>query len=152
MKSIKMLLWCITILFCFTNTQCDEDDLIINDDLSHILVCSESVIVNDAIYNEDDSDAFVIESAFIEDDCITIVVSASGCDSNSWDFDLIASTEVAESNPIQRFLKLKFINTEACLAYFTKEFSFNLTSVQIDNENQIRLNLQNYEGEIVYSY
>jgi len=147
MKIFKLLFGCVIILLCFTNTQCDEDD-----DFTNILVCSEFVIVDDDIFNEDASDAFVIESVIVEEDCIIIMISASGCDSNSWDFDLIASTEVAESNQIQRFIKLKFINPEACLAYFTKEFSFNLTSVQIDNENQIRLNLQNYEGEIVYSY
>jgi len=153
MKVFKLLIGYVIILLCFLNmTQCNEDDLIISDDLSLILVCDEPVIIDDDIYNEDTSDYFVIESAIIEDDCLTIMISASGCDSNSWDFDLIASTLIGESIPLQRFVKLIFTNPEACLAYFTKEVSFDLSTIQVENENQVGVNLLDFEDRLLYSY
>ncbi len=92
-----------------------------------------------------------IISLEIEDDCLLINFGASGCDGNSWELKLIDSGAIMESYPEQRNLKFFLKNEEACLAYFTKEISFDISDLQIDSD-KIYLNILNNDSQLLYDY
>ena len=53
---------------------------------------------------------FEIISANIEDDCLNIEISASGCSGETWEIELFSNTVINESFPVQRGLKLILTN------------------------------------------
>ena len=57
-----------------------------------------------------------------------------------------------ESFPVQRNITLILVNQEACLAIFTKKVSFDLTDLQVEGEDEITFNLEDYEDSISYTY
>ena len=110
--------------------------------------CNQSVIISNTLYNnviEQPS----IDSLEINEDCLKIVFSSSGCSGDSWELQLIDANEIAESNPVQRSLKLSIVNTEVCLAVITKELTFDISQLQTV-DNQILLNISN--NQILYEY
>ncbi len=54
--------------------------------------------------------------------------------------------------PLQRAVKIKLINNDLCLAFFRKTVSFDLSSFQIDGQNQIPLNIEGWKEQIIYKY
>lgn len=143
-KKLVFLLW---IPVLFLNTQCDEDNIILDD-----FPCDETVIIDQSLYNNLESDSFSIENAEIIDNCLSLRIGASGCDGSSWEFDLLDSGTVAESSPEQRFLKLQLINNEACLAVIGRTVSFNVSSLQIEGSNEIILHIEGFGASIAYNY
>lgn len=143
---IKKVLFIMSVILCFMNMQCEGDDQPTSE------VCDETTIINEAIYNDLVSAYFTFVNAEIADNCLTIEISASGCDGNSWGFNLVDSGAVAESSPEQRYLKFQLINEEACLAVFNKTVSFDLTPLQISGSNEIILHLEGLEGSLNYTY
>lgn len=113
--------------------------------------CDFETLINSQQYANTNSDQFTINSLAIKDDCFTINFSSSGCDGNSWELKLIDSGAVAESLPPQRDLKLSFKNEEACLAYLTKEITFDISNLQVDGQ-QVLLNIININESILYEY
>ena len=113
--------------------------------------CDFETLINSQQYANTNSDQFTINSLAINDDCFTINFSSSGCDGNSWELKLIDSGAVAESLPPQRDLKLSFKNEEGCLAYLTKEITFDISNLQVDGQ-QVLLNIININESILYQY
>ena len=113
--------------------------------------CDFETLINSQQYANTNSDQFTINSLAIKDDCFTINFRSSGCDGNSWELKLIDSGAVAESLPPQRDLKLSFKNEEACLAYLTKEITFDISNLQVDGQ-QVLLNIININESILYEY
>ncbi len=146
MKLLKSLLFCLTILFCLTNTQCDDDDRLIEP------VCNQSAIVNEDYYNALDSDGFSFISIEVQQDCLVIDLSSSGCDGNSWKYKLVDSGSIAESFPEQRYLKLELTNNELCLAVINKQITFDLNILRVVGSNEIVLNIDGYNEGVIYSY
>lgn len=144
----KRTIFIIVLSFCFFNTQCDEDDIVIDNGI----ICDQDVMVDEDLYNNLDSNNFLFNNIEIIDDCLTIEFAASGCDGNTWEFGLVDSAAIAESLPEQRYLKFQLINEELCLAVFTKSVSFNLRPLQIEGSNEIILNIEGFEEGITYSY
>jgi hypothetical protein len=105
--------------------------------------CDQEVFINNDAYNNNSSANFTINSVEIEDNCLIINFGASGCDGSSWQEKLIDSEEILESIPVQRNLIFSLENSEICLAYFTKEVSFDISSLQISSESSMVLNIEN---------
>ncbi|OUS03358.1 hypothetical protein A9Q86_00125 [Flavobacteriales bacterium 33_180_T64] len=128
------------------NTQCDDDDDLVE------APCEQTVIIDSGFYELAESDLYTLISVQIEDNCLAINVSASGCDSSSWSMVLVDSGAVAESSPEQRFLKFVFSNEEDCLAVFTQERSFDLSPLQITGSNEVILNIESFSETLTYMY
>ncbi|GAA3603233.1 hypothetical protein Q4Q39_13880 [Flavivirga amylovorans] len=146
---IKRILFVTSVvLCCFLSIQCDEDD----DNIPTKGICDQTTIVKKEIYDSLVSADFTFVDAEVKGDCLTIEISASGCDGNTWKFNLVDSGAVAESSPEQRYLKFQLINEEACLAVFKRIVSFDLTPLQISGSNEIILNLEGLESSLRYKY
>ena len=82
----------------------------------------------------------LIDSIRIENHCMILNLGFSGCDSNH-DIKLATKGELMESNPVQ--LAMYFIDnsSEACQAYFTQEYSYDLELVDeiIGNKERVWL-------------
>lgn len=114
--------------------------------------CDFASIVSTEQYENAPSDQLAINSLEINGDCLKINFSASGCDGNSWALKLIDSEHIFESFPPQRNLRLSFKNWEDCLAFITKELTFDISNLQV-NGNKVQLNLTNSENlNILYEY
>lgn len=145
---MKKILFTVSVILCFMNMQCKEEGIKSSGDK----VCGQTTIVNEEIYNNLVSANFMFVNAEIADDCLTIEISASGCDGNSWKFKLVDSGAIAESSPEQRYLKFQLINEEDCLAVFKRTVSFNLTPLQINGSHEIILHLEGLESSLNYKY
>ena len=146
-KLIKKVALFFSISLCFFNMQCDDDDVVSDD-----FPCEFSVVVDESKYINMVSDNFTFIDAEVSSDCLVVEISASGCDGNSWEFQLVDSGAVAESLPEQRYLKFQLINTELCSAVFKRTVSFDLAPLQISGSNEITLNLEGLESAINYKY
>jgi len=82
---------------------------------------------------------------------LKINFSSSGCNGDTWELKLIDSEDILESNPPQRNLRLSLKNEESCLAYITKELTFDISNLQV-NGNKVQLNLTNSDKNILYKY
>lgn len=111
--------------------------------------CDQSIEINGMKYTDATSDEFAINDVSLSGDCLVINYSGSGCDGDSWELELFDSGEVAESEPLQRFIRLVLNDDEDCEAYITKEISFNISSLKDGNEVFI-LNIQDYDATILY--
>ncbi|TWO33463.1 hypothetical protein E1J38_006095 [Seonamhaeicola sediminis] len=147
LKNTKQILLYTVLGLLFLNTQCEEEDNLVNDSF-----CDFTTIINTSKYNNLNSDDFNFINAEINEDCLEVTIGASGCDGNSWEFSLIDSGAVAESSPEQRYLKIDFDNEELCLAYFEKKVSFNLTSVQVEGSSKIMLHIDGLDEPLEYVY
>lgn len=123
-----------------------------DDDSSNQGSCDDSVIVNSSLYTNGESDIFTINSIEIVGDCLLVNHSASGCNGETWVLSLVDSDAILESSPPQRNLRLIFSNNEACLAFLTAETSFDLSDLQLVDEQEIILNILNTNESISYTY
>lgn len=139
-KHFKFSLVCVV----FLNMQCNEDDGTI------IEPCGVEIQIDNSAYME--ADSHLIEEFVINDDCITLTVADSGCDSGNWVMTLIDSGNIAESMPPQRFLKLALVNDEVCLAFLTKQETFDLTPLKVEGLNEVILNIDGLTESITYYY
>ncbi len=89
--------------------------------------CDRLATVNANLFNQVPSSSVTVESYTLEGDCLTIRYSDSGCGGDSWEPALYDSSLILESAPIQRSIRFDLVNTEECLAYITKETSFDLS-------------------------
>lgn len=149
MKNIlKHLSFFAVVILCLTNTQCEDDDIIIDEN-----GCGLPIIIDNNIYHNSITSEFTITNIeIIEENCLLIEFYASGCDGNSWEYKLIDSSDIAESSPEQRFLKFELTNNEACLAVFSRSVMYNLIPLKIEGSNEIILNINGFEDSITYTY
>lgn len=112
-------------------------------------ICNECVVISNELYKSTNTDNYSILDIAINEDLLTIKIGASGCSSNSWVATLIDADEVLESFPIQRNIKLLLENNEACLAFFEKEFTFNIKELK-ENQPEVILNLAGWSQQINY--
>lgn len=149
MRVFRTVTFIITILFCLTNTTCEEDDCC----LPNPSLCDKDSVVNDDLFNNNESADVLITSAVIEDDCLYIEYSSSGCDASTWVADIYGSTEYDSSlQTINRLVRFNLQNDETCLAVFTRFESFGLLDLQVEEVSSIVLNLDGWNEELVYEY
>ncbi len=142
MKNYTYLL--LVILLTFSSTSCNTA----NDKLNP---CEKTVIINNDIFNNTNSDNYAILNASIIGDCLEIKISSGGCDGNTWIIELIDADRISETAVVQRDIKLSLQNTEICNTIVTQIISFNIKPLQTD-ANEITLNLENWNNQLQYRY
>jgi hypothetical protein len=135
------------LLIGFLISGCSDDD-----DNENLTNCDFETIVSAEQYDNGPSDQLNINSLEINDNCLKINFSASGCDGNSWEVKLIDSEAIMVSNPIQRNLRLSLKNNEDCTAVPNKILTFDISELQISDDNQVYLNITNSDDQILYVY
>lgn len=118
------------------NSNCDKQALVIDDNNFQDIITANYMITN----------------IVLNGDCLEITLSSSGCDSNTWEMNLISSNSFFESLPLQRRVKVELNNQETCLAVFQKTVSFDLIPLRIDGQNQVPLNIEGWSEPITYQY
>lgn len=146
MKLSKMIIACMCFTLLLVNAQCDSDDDLTDDS------CGEFVIIDNSFFESAVSGDYALVGYNLDQDCLTIEVSASGCDGETWSMVLVDSGNVAESSPEQRYLKFVFTNNEACLAVFNQSRSFNLSNIRVEGSNEVVLNIEGFPESINYVY
>ena len=128
-------------------TSCWND----NDNDEAQTQCDQLVLISSETFISASADPLFVHSVEIDDDCLLISFSASGCDGNTWEVELIDSDVIMESQPHQRNLRLSLLNLELCDAVISKTISFDVSELQV-NGNQLQLHLVNSGYEILYTY
>ena len=113
--------------------------------------CDAEALVNESRYNQAPRQGIFIKNVSINGDCLEVNFESSGCDGSSWIINLVASTQVAESLPPQRFMAIELDNNEACLAIIDTTLSFDLNTFRLSGD-EIVLNLQGWSEKISYRY
>lgn len=90
-----------------------------------------------------------VYSADIENGCLTLSIQAGGCSGSTWKTHLIGSESIVKTGIPKRYIKIELINEELCQALIIKEYSFDLSSFQVDNGKTILL-LDRWEHELIY--
>ncbi len=132
------------LLVAFVLVACSNDDDITTN-------CDLFTIVSAAQFENAPKDQVNINSAVINDDCLKINFSASGCDGDSWEVLFIDSGGVSFSLPPQRNLRLSLKNEELCDAFITRELTFDIKTLRVGG-NQVLLNIQNFNEQLLYTY
>jgi hypothetical protein len=114
--------------------------------------CDFESLINADLYENSPSDQLSIINLEINGNCLEVTFSASGCDGNSWNVNLIDAEQILESLPGQRNLRLTLENNESCLAVITKVSSFDISGLQISDDNRVLLNITNSGDQILYEY
>ena len=114
--------------------------------------CNEFSIIDEAKYNQINTNNYSITNVVLNGDCLEITVSSSGCNPNNWDMNFVASEVVVEILPNQWNAKVELINNEACQAVFQKTVSFDLTPFKIKGQNQVQINIAGWNNSIMYQY
>ncbi|KXX71821.1 hypothetical protein [Flammeovirga sp. SJP92] len=138
----------IVAFICFTLFSCSKSTTSNNVTPTD---CDLVTVVSAEEYTNAPSDYVKINKVEIEGNCLLINFSASGCSGDSWEVKLIDQEVILESFPPQRNLRLSMKNPESCEAYITKELSFDISNLQVGGD-QVQLNIQEYEGGILYKY
>jgi len=128
----NFILFC-TIVSSLLFWSCSDDD-------TEPGTCDKQTIVDATRFDIATDADLRIDSLSVDGDCLHVFYSASGCDAESWELELIDSGSIDESLPEQRSLRFEFKNTESCLAYFSKELSFDLSELQV-SKNEVILNI-----------
>lgn len=114
--------------------------------------CAISVEIDDQIYDQAKSASFSIQSSSLNGNCLQLVISSSGCDGARWVTSLYGSTAIAESSPEQRYIRLILENDEECDAVIERDYEFDISPLQIENNGQLIINLQGLDETISYEY
>ena len=130
----------LAVLIAFSG--CSDDD---NDPVD-VKPCGPEVVISNEAYKNAPDDALDIKEVQLSGNCLTISFGASGCSGESWELQLIASADIAESLPPQQSVRISLKNEEVCLAYFERAVEFDITSLNANGE--IQLNLLGY-GQIL---
>lgn len=114
--------------------------------------CANEVVIDAELYLTAPSDILIINNLEIENNCLLINFSASGCTGDTWQIKLIDANVIMESYPPQRNLRLSLQNEEECEKLIIKEISFDIEELQVDGYDKIKLNITNSNQTIVYEY
>lgn len=128
----------------------NDDDNVIQCEQSDN--CDKCIIMDRDLYYGTNTENYTINHIQINQDCIEIEFSSSGCDGSSWQIDLVDLGGISETAVPQRDLKLKLQNLEDCEAAITRTISFDLKPLRLENYNAINLKIADYEDLIRYQY
>jgi hypothetical protein len=134
--------------------------------LMHILSCNSednnstienncdfiSEIISEEDFNAINTSNYEITEVELNNDCLEITFSSSGCGTDLWEESLYSLDVFYTVFPLQRDVKMELINNEECLAVFQKMVSFDLTPFQIDGQSDLPLNITGWNGQITYGY
>jgi hypothetical protein len=116
---MKKLLFLILILLY----SCNTETTIIEEPCD-----GDSIIVDQTMFDATDTSNYTITGVSLLNNCLTITLTSSGCDGNSWTASLIDSGLQTASIPPQRHVRLSLTNNETCLAIFERSYTFDINS------------------------
>ena len=143
MKKLLLILTLIHILSC--NSEDDNYTIENNCDFTSEIILEED-------FNAISTSNYAITEVELNDDCLEITFSASGCGTDLWEENLYSTDASYNVFPLQRDVKIELINEELCLAVFQKTVSFDLTPFQIDGQSDLPLNITGWNEQITYGY
>ena len=116
-----------------------------SDSDSNALTCgTEAEIIADQPFGQITTANYTITSVALNEDCLDISISSSGCDGSHWETDLFSNQ--------QRQLKLELTNPELCLAIVSKTISYDVRPLRVDGQNQVTLTIEGWAQPVVYNY
>ncbi len=143
----KVLVIFLVLLGC---AACSDDDDNSDDD-GNASSCESDTVVDSSLFVSAPDDIVTINMLEINEDCLTINFSSSGCNGDTWEVVLIDSDEVLESLPPQRNVRLSLNNDELCQAFITQELTFDISMLRTEG-SEVQLNFENSEDGILYQY
>ena len=126
---------------------CEDDSGSIN-----LLDCNINTTVSSLAYQNSTSDPVAISFHAITENCLALDYTASGCDGSFWEVELIASEDILEANQPKRNLKFILTNQEVCTAVIQQEITFDITNLQVANNNSVLLSIDGITEPILYEY
>lgn len=135
-------------IILFLNMQCEDDDTTTLPQSN----CVSFALIDSFSYENAATSPYTINNVSINEDCLIISITATACDGSTWTMQLMDSGDVSESNPPQRYVKFFLVNDESCLAEISRTTSFDLSTLQVEGENQIIINIDAYPDTVTYTY
>ena len=142
MKKIGVFFICLFVLSCNSN---DEPTIENKCNVSSEIISSED-------FSAVSYSNYVITKVEINEDCIEITFSSSGCGTELWKEHLFSVDSFYTTFPYQRALKMELINEELCEANFIKTVSFNLIPLQLEGQDLLPLNIYGWNEQVIYEY
>lgn len=136
----------IGLILLIGTTSCNSDD-----DNIKISKCDLNTIISSEQFTNAPAFPLTIMNLEIDENCLKIKFSASGCNGETWITKLIDSGDIMESDPPQRNLRLSLKSEELCEAMVIKELTFDISNLQVDG-NRVYLNITNSDEQILYEY
>lgn len=117
-----------------------------NDDSKPETECLE-VLVNEEQYNLAGGN-YNIQSVSIEETCLSITFSASGCSGDNWvETGVLKQLPMTDENGRNIYFAMSFVNDEECLAYITKTISFDLSQeILTSSHSTVNIHVKGYEN------
>lgn len=113
--------------------------------------CPTKAIESESQYNSQTDEPFIIDTAFIDDQCLFVNIEhGGGCEDLT--YILVDRGDVAESYPVQRWIKLLIEGTDPCDAIVKQNLSFDLTPIQASGEDISTLHLEGWDAPLVHEY
>ncbi len=140
MKNIALFLFPVIFLL----GACEKDDIWSSK-------CDQKAVVNEDQFQNAPADLVTIMEAEIKGDCLRIKFGAGGCSGDTWRIQLIGSEYLNESLLPLRDIRLSMENKEVCLAFLTKEMTFDIKDLRASEEKMI-LNIVNGDTSVLYEY
>lgn len=103
-------------------------------------------------FNSIETNNYGISSVLLNGDCLEVTLASSGCDAANWLMSLNSSTALNNVVPVERTVKIELINTDACLAIFSKTVTFDVTPFQVQGQNQVVLTIEGWNVPVHYAY
>jgi hypothetical protein len=115
------------------------------------LSSSNDIILSQLLYSTAPADPFFIDTVQISNDSIIISISyGGGC--GTVVANLYDAEAIAESNPVQRSIRLSFKDNDNCEALVKRDYAFNLKPVQLQEYDKMFLNLTAWDEPLLYQY
>lgn len=128
-----------------TGVKCEDGKAV----LEYTEGCDDVVRIWPEGYETANAEGLNIKNISIEGNCLNVEYISSGCDGSTWQLQLIDSGAVAESYPVQRYLRFNFVNTEECDAVIEKQKSFYIKTLR-DSEEAVILHLDGWDESVLY--
>ena len=109
-----------------------------------------SLIVSQSVFSNEAPDNYSIKNAYISGDSLIIEITSGGCSGKSWVLKVVDSGVVAESYPVQRFIKIFLENKETCKALITRRFAIDIKPLKVPGEERVIINLERWRGVLFY--
>lgn len=114
--------------------------------------CRQSAFIDDDLFDNGESSSFQPTEMTVDGDCLSLTFGASGCSGDSWTFELVGRSDMAESLPPQRSIRFLLDNEELCRAFLTRTVQLEIVDLRAPGESSILLNLVGSNLTVLYDY
>ncbi|MCF3110933.1 hypothetical protein LL912_19260 [Niabella sp. CC-SYL272] len=141
MKPIMLLLLPLVFVGCNRKTSVPVGDSV-----------QKELVISEQQYQATVTNNYHISNATIAGDSLFVTFGASGCSGGSWETSIVDADRVAESHPVQRYLKLRLINNELCAAAFSRKIAVNIRPLRVTGTSKVAFNLNGWNQPLLYQY